>query len=82
MTDNEFAGIQPVIDMAARLTTKLQHQMATQGVQPIDALLGTMASAHAVAARMHGDNPVAAIEWMRSVLDVIERRALAVEVRH
>jgi hypothetical protein len=82
MTDNEFAGLQPVIDMATRLTTKLQHQLATHGVEPIDALLGTMASAHAVAARLHGDNPVAAVEWMRSVLDVIERQALMAQVRH
>lgn len=74
--DDDLARIQPVIDMATRLTTKLQHQLATRGVQPIDALLGTMASAHSVASRLHGDDPVAAIEWMRSVLDVIERRLL------
>lgn len=75
--DDDFARIQPVIGMAIRLTTKLQHQLVTRGVEPIDALLGTVASAHAVASRLHGDNPVAAIEWMRSVLDVIERQALA-----
>ncbi|RYD27942.1 MAG: hypothetical protein EOP89_03650 [Lysobacteraceae bacterium] len=75
--EEDLTRIQPVIAMTTRLTTKLQHQLVTRGVEPIDALLGTVASAHAVASRLHGDNPVAAVEWMRNVLDVIERQALA-----
>jgi hypothetical protein len=75
MTDEEYQRVAPVIEMAQRLEGKLHDQLIARGVVPIDALIAATYSAHALATKLHG-NPVAAVEWMRDVLDTIERQLL------
>lgn len=76
MTDQEYAAVRPVIEMAQRLERRLHGQLVQRGVAPIDALIGSVYAAHNFATALHG-NPVAAIEWMRDVLDNIERQAMS-----
>jgi hypothetical protein len=78
MTHEEYAGVRPVIEMAQRLHGSLNRHLRKRGVLPIDALIAATYAAHHSATELHG-NPVAAVEWMRDALDVIEQRALAEE---
>lgn len=76
MTEEEFQRVRPVIEMAQRLERSLHLRLIDRGVAPIDALIGGVFASHDLATRLHGD-PVAAIEWMRDVLDTIERQVMA-----
>lgn len=76
MTDEDFARIRPVVEMSERLHTSLHRKLIERGVAPVDALLASASATHALATVLHG-NPVAAIEWMRDALDLIERQVLA-----
>ena len=79
MTQQEFDGVRPVIEMAQRLHGSLNRKLRERGVLPIDALIAATYAAHHSASELHG-NPVAAVEWMRDALDTIERQALAQEL--
>ena len=78
MTEDEFERVRPVIEMAQKLHTSLQAKLVEKGVQPIDALIGSLYATHSLATEIHG-NPVGAIEWMRDALDTIERQALGTQ---
>jgi hypothetical protein len=76
MTESDFRRVRPVIEMAQRLEAKLHAQLIDRGVAPIDAAIASVYASHQLAARVHG-SPIAAIEWMRTALDTIERQAMA-----
>ncbi len=76
MTNDDFQRVQPVIAMAQRIHVKAHGKLAEKGVQPIDTLIASIYAAHQIATELHG-HPVAAIEWMRTAIDTIERQALA-----
>lgn len=73
--DDEFARIQPVIEMAQRLHGSLHGKLIEKGVAPIDAAIASTYATHQLAAQVHG-SPGAAVEWMRDVLDTIEHQLL------
>ena len=73
--DDDFARIQPVIEMAQRLHASLHGKLVERGVAPIDAAIASTYATHQLATAVHGA-PIAAIEWMRDVLDTIERQVL------
>ncbi len=75
MTAEEFERVQPVIEMAQRLESKLHARVIAGGVAPIDALIGAVYAAHTLASHLH-NGPVGAVEWMRDALDTIERQAM------
>jgi len=75
MTEEEYHRVRPVIEMAQRLERSLHVKLIEKGVAPIDALIGSVYASHDLATRLHG-NPVAAIEWMRDVLDAVERQVM------
>lgn len=75
MTEEEYQRVLPVIEMAQRLHFKLQRKLVDKGVEKIDvAIAGLYATFH-LASLVTG-NRVAGIEWMRTALDSIEKRAL------
>ncbi len=74
--DDDFARIQPVIQMAQKLHNSLHGKLVEKGVAPIDALIAATYAAHNLATALHGDDPAAAIEWMRNALDTIERQLI------
>lgn len=76
MHDDDFARIQPVIEMAQRLHTSLHGKLIEKGVQPIDALIASFYANHWLATQLHGGDRAAAVEWMRSAADTIERQLI------
>ncbi|WP_126172855.1 hypothetical protein [Altericroceibacterium xinjiangense] len=76
MTEEEFARVRPVIEMAQRLHGSLHEKLVERGVEPIDALIASLYATHDLASKLHG-NPIAAVEWMRDAIDTIERQLLA-----
>lgn len=81
VTEEEYQGARPVIEMAQRLHGSLQTKLAEHGVQPIDVLIASTFAAHNLASALHG-NPIAAIEWMRDALDTIERQIMTGGTAH
>lgn len=81
MTEEEYQRVAPVIEMVQRLEGKLHGELVGRGVEALDVLIGATYSAHAFATSIHG-NPAAAVEWMRDVLDTIERQLLETSARH
>jgi hypothetical protein len=75
MTEEEFARVQPVIEMAQRLHLSLHSKLLEKGVEPIDALIASTYATHYLATATHG-SPAAGLEWMRDVLDTIERQLM------
>ena len=63
------------IESARRLTRKLAEQVISHGVEPIDVLIGIAMGLHDLSTKMAG-NPVGAVEWQRSCLDLFERQHL------
>ena len=76
MTEDDYRRVRPVIEMAQRLHGGLNTKLREKGVEPIDALIAATYAAHHAASEIHG-NPIAAVEWIRDVLDTIERQLLA-----
>jgi len=76
VSEDEYQRVRPVIAMAQRMHGSLNGKLRERGLEPIDALIAATYAAHHAASELHG-NPVAAIEWMRDVLDTIERQVLA-----
>lgn len=76
MTEDEFGQVQEAVAMSQRLHGKLHGRLIEQGMIPFDALIGSMYATYGLAVALHG-NPVAAIEWLRTALDTIERQTLA-----
>lgn len=81
MTDEEYARVRPVIDMANRLHMSLHSKLIERGVEPIDALLASTEANLTLATHLHGGNVVDAMGWMRDAIDTIERQLLD-QVRH
>lgn len=75
MTEEEFQRVQPVISAAQRIHTSAHHKLCAKGVLPIDSIIASMYAAHFMAWVQHSD-PYAAIKWMRTALDTIERQML------
>lgn len=73
--DDKFARIQPVIELAQRLHVSLHGKLMEKGIAPIDAAIASAYATHQLATAVHG-TPAAAIEWMRDVVDTIERQLL------
>ncbi|WP_260597446.1 hypothetical protein [Sphingomonas endolithica] len=73
--DDEFARIQPVIELAQRLHSSLHGKLMEKGVAPIDAAIASAYATYQLATTVHG-SPAAAIEWMRDVINTIERQLL------
>ncbi len=71
--DTEELSLQ-AIDIVRRLVRGAAEQCETKGITSEDALLGSLYGAYDTASRVHG--PVAAVEWLRTGLDVIERQLL------
>lgn len=60
------------IERTRRLTVKLGGEVTARGVEPVDSVLGVAYGLHDLALQLHG-NPVAAIEWLRTTIDLFER---------
>lgn len=71
----DFDQAKPVVDMAQRFYASLHGKLTDCGVAPMDALIASTYATHKLATVIHGDN-IAAVEWMRDALDLIERQAL------
>lgn len=76
MTHDDFAAVQPVIEAAQRIHGKAHAKLCERGVEPIDTLIAGTYAAHQLATTLHG-SPIAAVEWMRTALDTIERQVMA-----
>lgn len=74
MTDQE---LQTVLDaqvtMARRINRNAAEQYAERGLQPCQIAEAAVLSAFDIAEALHKGNGVAAIEWMRSALDLLEK---------
>lgn len=75
MTEEEYARVRPVIDMSQRLHMSLHSKLLEKGVEAIDAVIAATYATHYLAGAVHG-SPAAGVEWMRDVLDTIERQLL------
>lgn len=75
MANVDFDRARPVVDMAQRFYASLHGKLTDCGVEPIDALIASTYATHKLATAIHGNN-IAAVEWMRDALDLIERQAL------
>jgi len=64
-----------VIEKTRRLTRNLAEKVISFGVEPIDPLIGIAYALHDLSTKLTG-NPVSAVEWQRSCLDLFERQHL------
>ncbi len=60
------------IDKCRAINRRAAAKYAEHGVAPIDAAIAAVYSAHDLAVHA-GKDPHAAIEWMRTALDIMER---------
>lgn len=72
MTDHEHAQI----ELCRRINRRAADQYQAKGVEPADIVIAAIYSAHDLASGLHDGNPVAAIEHLRTALDVMERQLL------
>ena len=70
---DEIAGI----ELCRRINRKAAQQCVSRGVQPVDAVIGSIYSAFDLANDLHGGDGHAAVEYLRTSLDLMERQLLA-----
>lgn len=75
MTNEELEAVQRVTSMVQRLQLALFKRLESKGVLCVDGLIGAIFASYHYATELHGD-PFAAIEWMRTTIDTIERQML------
>lgn len=71
ITEGEAAAI----ETSRRLMRSLIRKLTEKGVEPADATIAQAYALHDAATELTG-GPVAAIEWMRTAADVMERQLL------
>lgn len=65
------------IETARRINRSAAAQYMERGVPPIDVAIAAMYSALDIAEIATGTTGVAAVEWMRTALDTMERQVIA-----
>ena len=78
MTDDQEASSMQVIEFCRRFNRRMAEKQAEIGARIEDIAIGAIYSAVDLA-QAHTGDPVAAIEWARTALDVMERRILSGE---
>lgn len=73
MNDRPLTLDEKSVNSVRRLSLLTASRCEEHGVSPGQIALGTLLGAFEIAKRIHGDNGVAATEWMRTNLDAIER---------
>lgn len=79
MTEQEATSLK-AIDLCRRINRQAADQYAARGISPEDIALAALYSAVDVVEVVKGPG-MAAIEWLRTGLDVIEAQLLARETR-
>lgn len=64
------------IASSRKLHRSLNAKLIDKGVIPVDCAVGAAYALHDLATRMFDGDSVAAIEWMRTAVDVQERQLL------
>lgn len=77
MTDDQEATSVRAIDLVRNLQRKLANECHTKGIAPEDIALAALYSAFDIAEGAKGPG-IAAVEWLRTGLDVIEQGILSV----
>ena len=64
------------IELCRKLNRKAAGQYVARGIAPADAVIGAIYSAHDLATDLHTGDGHAAIEYLRTALDMMERQLL------
>lgn len=78
MTNDDESLSLSAIDLCRDINRKAANQYAAKGVSPEDIALAAIYSAFDIAEQTQGPG-MAAVEWLRTGLDLIERQVLAGE---
>ena len=73
MTEQEQASLDAQVEMARRVNRSAAERYALKGLHPCQIAEAAVLSAFDIAEVLHKGNSVAAVEWMRTALDVIEK---------
>lgn len=72
-----------VIETCRDINRHAAAQCVAKGVEPVDATIAAIYSAHDLASAIHAGDSHAAIEYMRTALDLMERQLLELDrARH
>lgn len=80
MTGNDEALSMKAIEIVRDLQRKLANQCLEKGISPEDIALGLLFGSFDVAEAAKGQG-IAALEWLRTGLDLMERQVMAGEAR-
>lgn len=69
------------IESARNVNRRAARLYRAAGVEPADVAIAAVYSAHDLATDLHEGDPAAAIEWMRTALDLMERQLLDAKAR-
>lgn len=73
MTPKEEAILDAQVELARRVNRSAAERYALKGLHPCQIAEAAVLSAYDIAEALHRGNSVAAIEWMRTALDALER---------
>ncbi len=83
MNADPAAGDSAIIDMCRRVNRSAARQYVARGIEPVDAVIAAIYSAHDLATDLHEGDGHAAIEYLRTALDLMERQLLEADrARH
>jgi hypothetical protein len=77
MTNNDENLSLQAIEMCRRINQKAAAQFHQRGITSEDVAIAALYSAYDLAHVLNGADPVAALAWLRSGIEVLERQILA-----
>lgn len=76
MTEQSESAFEAGVELARRINRSAANQFAKKGLDPVQIGMAAVFSAFDIAERLHDGNGVAAVEWMRTALDTIEKNIM------
>lgn len=71
------------IEMCRRVNRSAAQRYVAKGIEPVDAVIAAIYSAHDLATDLHNGDGHAAVEYLRTALDLMERQLLEADrARH
>lgn len=73
MSEQDDDGFYAGVALARKINRSAADKYAEKGLTPDQIAIGAMWSAYDIAEALHEGKGIAAIEWMRSAIDIMER---------